>query len=137
MSDTTAASLPTSNQDPAAVAAAIADPTNGITKEPATPVGIKIDPTSAQEIGQHIADAINSVQGQALEADLTSGIPKKARGVVYGGIGALGTVASSILGFATLNPGVLPEWVIVTAGLIAAPCAAIVGTTGIANLGKK
>ncbi|NNC10705.1 hypothetical protein HII28_02230 [Planctomonas sp. JC2975] len=134
------APLPVSNQDPAAVAAAIADPDNGITKEPATPVGIKIDPTSAQEIGQHIADAINSTAGQTIEGEIVdslSGAPKWLRGTIYGGIGAIGTLGGSILGYAATNPGILPGWLVVTAGILTAPSVALVGSTGFANLGKK
>jgi len=134
MTDTT---LPTSNQDPAAVAATIADPTNGVTTTPGTPVGIKLDSASAQAIGQHVADAINSTTGQTVEADIVSGIPKKARGVIYAGVGALGTAASSILGFAATNPGLVPNWLLLTAALVAAPAGAVVGSSAFANLGKK
>jgi len=129
--------LPTSNQDQAAIDAAIADPSNGITKPPTTPPGIKIDSSSAQEIAQHLADAIQAPQAQGLEADIISGIPKKARGFVYAGLGGLGTIVSSVLAFNVANPYVLPEWATVASTVLAAPLAAIVGSTAFANLGKK
>lgn len=132
--------LPTSNQDPAAIASAISDPTNGLTQEPGVPVGIKIDPASAKEIGQHLADAINSTGGQQVEGaivDSLSGAPKWLRGGIYGVIGAIGTLGGSVLSYAALNVGVLPGWLVVTAGILTAPSIALVGSTGFANLGKK
>jgi len=134
MTDT---SLPTSNQDPTAIAAAKADPNNGITEDPGTPVGIKIDPASAQEIGQHIAAALSTPEAQAVESELVAGLPKKARGWIYAGVGALGTAASSVAAYGLTNPGVLPEWLTITAAIVAAPSNAVVGSSALANLGKK
>jgi len=127
--------LPTSNQHPDAVAAA--KDATGVSADPGVPAGIKLDPASAQEIGQHIADAISSPVGQDVESAAIAGLPKWARGTIYAGLGAVGTAGTSLLGFALANPGVLPEWLVVVAAVVAAPSNAIVGSSAFANLGKK
>jgi hypothetical protein len=101
---------------------------------------LKLDADTAQAIGKALADEINSPQGQAVETQIAndlSGLPKWARGTIYAGLGALGTASTSILGFALANPGVMPEWLVVTAAIVAAPSNAIVGSSAFANLGKK
>lgn len=123
----------TSNTDAPAVADAAR---NGVV-DPAPIVGIKLDADTAKAIGDHIAEAINSPLGQNIESEVISGLPKKARGFIYAGVGALGTAASSIVAFAVANPGVLPEWLTVTASIVAAPSIAVTGSTAFANLGKK
>jgi hypothetical protein len=89
------------------------------------------------DIVPKIADVISSPEGQAVEAEIISGLPKWARGTIYAGLGAVGTAATSILGFALTNPGVMPEWLVVTAAVVAAPSNAVVGSSAFANLGKK
>jgi hypothetical protein len=130
MTDTTPA---TSNTD----AAAVADAARAGVTDPAPIVGIKLDDETAAAIGKTVADAISSPQGQAIESELVAGLPKKARGWIYAGVGALGTAASSVAAYGLTNPGVLPEWLTITAAIVAAPSNAVVGSSALANLGKK
>lgn len=88
-------------------------------------------------LAKAISDGISSTEGQSIEAEIISGLPKWARGTVYAGIGALSTAAGSILGFAVQYPGVIPAWLVATATVAAAPLGAIVASTAFASLGKK
>jgi len=119
----------------------VANPNHAAPVVPAESVapfpGVKIDPASLEALAQTVAAATQTPEGQTLEADVIAGIPKKARGFVYAGLGGLGTLVSSLLAFNVANPGVLPEWATVASTVLAAPLAAVVGSTAFANLGKK
>jgi hypothetical protein len=89
------------------------------------------------DVAAAITAGIQSPEGQGIEAEVISGLPKWARGTIYAGIGAASTAAGSILGFALQYPGVVPGWLVATATVAAGPLSAIVASSAFSNLGKK
>lgn len=96
--------------------------------------------TAAQDAAKLLQDAaalVKTQQGQAVEADLTSTIPKKLRGTVYAVGGGLSTVCGSLMTFAAANPHAFPGVVTAVIGAVGTALAAITGGVAFGNLGKR
>jgi hypothetical protein len=84
-----------------------------------------------------VAAVVASPEGQAVEAAVTGGLPRVARGLVYSVGGGLAAIGSSLVSYDLANPGVLPGWLSTTGAILAPILAAFTGGTAWANLGKK
>jgi hypothetical protein len=106
----------------------------------AIPALVESDNTSGMSAGviaQDVAAAVSTPQGQKLEDDLTSGLPRVARGIVYSVGGGLAAVGSSLVSYDLANPGVMPHWLSAAGAILSPILAAFTGGTAWANLGKK